>query len=42
MTERYQELFTYYKKIAKRADQRLVELEKLSKQTGYKAGTKYA
>ena len=42
MTERYQELFTYYKQIAKRADQRLVELEKLSKQTGYKEVTKYA
>lgn len=42
MTERYQELFNYYKKIAKRADQRLVELEKLSKQTGYKEVTKYA
>ena len=42
MTERYKELFTYYKKIAKRADQRLVEIEKLSKQSGYKEVTKYA
>ena len=42
MTERYKDLFIYYKQIAKRADQRLVELEKLSKQEGYKEVTKYA
>lgn len=42
MTERYKELLKYYRQVAKRADQRLVELEKLSAKDGYREVTKYA
>lgn len=40
--ERYKELVSEYKRLAKRADQRLVRLEKLAAQDGFENVTQYA
>lgn len=41
-SEAYKELYAEYRQLAKRADQRIVRLEKLSQETGFKTATDWA